>query len=105
MKKRISKKIALGGLILTSCTLSAMEATQAETHCKGVATKWVNDCKANGHGCSMHAEANFDANEWLKLSSKDCKQVQEAIKNPVVKRYIERIQKGTVTAVKRGKKF
>ena len=79
---------------------------QKKVPCKGVATKWVNDCGANGHDCASSAKSNFDANEWLYMSSaEDCSAVKSALKSTAVKNYIERIQKGTVAATKRGKKF
>ena len=104
----MKKKIVLSSAALIGTLATGMISTanaKDKIHCKGIATKWVNDCGANGHDCHASATSNFDANEWLKMTPKDCKTVQEAIKNPVVKAYVERIQKGTVVAVKRGKKF
>ena len=106
MKNNISTKVALAGLVVTGCTSLKVEKAKAEEiHCTGVSTKWVNDCAANNHKCSMAARTNFDQNEWLKLTSQDCQTVKEALKSPAIRSYIERIQAGTVKAVKRGKKF
>ena len=82
----------------------------AKIECKGVATKWVNDCSAtdaNGysHSCGGKAKTNFDPAEWLKMSKQDCEEVQAALKKPFVKKYVEMIQTGTARAVKRGKKL
>ena len=102
-KKVVLSSAALIGTLATG-TVSTAHAKD-KIHCEGIATKWVNDCGANGHDCHASAKSNFDAKEWLYMSKKDCKTVQDALKNPVVKAYVERIQKGTVAAVKRGKKF
>ena len=84
---------------------AAKKSSSNKIECKGVATKWVNDCSANGHSCGGKAQANFDANEWLKMSQGDCKAIQAALKNPAVKKYVEMVQKGTAGAIKRGKKL
>lgn len=102
MKKELTT-IAIASAIITGMKSNVVHAE--EIHCQGVSTKWVNDCQANGHPCAMHAKSNFDANEWLKMKKSDCKAVKSALTSEAVKNYITRIQKGTVTAVKRGKKF
>ena len=89
---------------------SSSKGGKAKIECKGVATMWVNDCSAtdaNGysHSCGGKAKTNFDPSEWLKMSPKDCKEVQAVLKKPAVKKYVEMIQKGTAGAIKRGKKL
>ena len=104
-KKAILSSAALVGMLSAGGAIEQSQAADKLIHCKGISTKWVNDCGANGHECSSHASKNFDAQEWLKMTKKDCQVVQKALKNKAVKSYIERIQKGTVVATKRGKKF
>ena len=108
MNKKELSKVALSGLIAAGTSIISLNqavAADAEMQCKGVSTKWTNSCKANGHSCAGKAKKNFDKEEWMELSAKDCKVVQEAVKNPVIQKYIESIQQGTVVAAKRGKKF
>ncbi len=102
MKKELAT-IALVGAVMAGTT--TISNAHASIHCEGVATKWVNDCQANGHDCAMKAESNFDKKEWIKMDKADCAAVKEALKNKSVKAYIEKIQKGTIVATKRGKKF
>ena len=104
MKKRekVLKTVLLGAL--AAGPIASLKAAPAY-HCKGVAMKWVNDCQANGHDCRSHSSSNFDSQEWLSMDEKDCKAVQKALKNRAVKNYLEMIQKRTVSASKRGKKF
>ena len=78
---------------------------EPKVNCTGIATKWVNDCSANGHACGGQAKTNFDSKEWLKMDKKDCEAIQIALKNPALKKYVEMVQKGTAGAVKRGKKL
>ena len=104
MKKELTT-VALAGAVLGGVAITSQTAMAKEVNCKGVATKWVNDCQANGHECAMKAIKNFDNEEWLKMDEKDCKAVKSALKSAALKRYIEKIQKGTVVATKRGKKF
>ena len=92
------------GILATGGMIENANAAK-KIYCKGIATKWVNDCGANGHDCASQATSNFDKNEWLKMTSKDCEAVKSALKNKAVRDYVERIQKGTIVAVKRGKKF
>ena len=101
---------ALIGILANGCgsmmgLMGKKSGSSKKIHCKGIATKWVNDCGANKHKCAGQAKSNFDRNEWLKMSEKDCMTVQKALKNKAVRSYVERIQKGTVVATKRGKKF
>lgn len=58
--------------------------------CQGVSTQWVNTCDsaANGHSCASKAETDFDENEWLKYSEKDCDAIQSALKNKDVRNYV-----------------
>jgi uncharacterized membrane protein len=105
------KKLLMTAAILSVMNTGMMEESQASgshnkngTKCKGVATKWVNDCSANGHGCGGQAKVNFDKEEWLSMTKDDCEAVKEALKNQAVRKYLERIQKGTAEAVKNGKK-
>ena len=109
-KKVVLSSAALIGALASGVTQVADASmhpskSSGKIHCKGIATKWVNDCGANGHDCAGAAKSNFDSEEWLKMSPEDCKTVQNALKNKAVKNYVKRIQKGTVVAVKRGKKF
>ncbi len=72
--------------------------------CKGIATKWAGDCGANGHNCAGKNNDDFDANEWVKVSRKnDCTAIQNALKNPAIKKYILDMQAKTVVASKTGK--
>ncbi len=106
MKRITFLTSALIGLLTTGCSSMSMTAAKGgKVHCKGIATKWVNDCGANGHKCASQAKSNFNRNEWLKMSKADCMTVQKALKNKAVRKYVKRVQKGTVVAVKRGKKF
>ena len=110
-KKNLLSSAVLVGALASSVTQSAnatsmhKSKSSGKIHCKGISTKWVNDCGANGHECAGAAKSNFDSNEWLYMPSEDCKMVQNALKNKAVRSYVERIQKGTVVAIKRGKKF
>ena len=106
MKKEF-KTIALAGAVLasTATTSIASNTVNKEVSCKGVATKWVNDCQANGHDCAVQAKKNFDKKEWLTMKQADCEVVKAALKSKAMRAYIEKIQKGTVVATKRGKKF
>ena len=81
------------------------DAHAKSIHCKGIATKWVNDCAANGHQCHAQATSDFDANEFISMSKEDCTAIKKALKNSAVKKYVQKIRSGTVVAVKRGKKF
>ena len=81
------------------------DAQAKAIHCKGVSTKWVNDCGANGHQCASQATSDFDSSEFISMDQADCTAVKNALKNPAVKKYVKKIQSGTVVAVKRGKKF
>ena len=85
----------------------ATKVNEMNYKCKGVATKWVNDCGggtgANRHSCAGHALVNFDKSEWLRMSKKDCHDVQMALKNPAIKAYVEKIRNGTEAAMRRGK--
>ncbi len=113
MKKDTLMKSALIGLLSSGCSMMGMKmgmkdrhpASAGTVHCKGVATKWVNDCGTNHHKCAGQAKSNFSKHEWLKMNNDDCMAVQEALKNKAVRMYIEKVQKGTVVATKRGKKF
>ena len=105
-KKVVLSSAALIGALASGVTQTADAAkSSGKIHCEGISTKWVNDCGANGHDCAGAAKSNFDSKEWLYMSPDDCKTVQKALKNKAVRNYVERIQKGTVVAVKRGKKF
>ena len=109
-KKVVLSSAALIGALASGVTQAADTSmhkgkSSGKVHCKGISTKWVNDCGANGHDCAGAAKSNFDSQEWLYMSSEDCKTVQGALKNKAVRDYVERIQKGTVVAAKRGKKF
>lgn len=104
--KKILSSTLMGLLVAGGAQLVAEKASalkEGHVKCKGISTKWVNDCGANNHGCGGKAATNFDKNEWLGMSPKACKAVQQAIKNTAVKAYIEKIQTGTATAVKNGK--
>lgn len=103
MKKELTT-IALAGAVMTSCA-TGINTAHAGVHCEGVATKWVNDCQANGHDCAMKATKNFDKEEWIKMDKADCEAVKTALKSKAVRAYVEKIQKGTIVATKRGKKF
>ena len=109
MKKQKIVSTALMGLLVAGGAQLVAEKASAikkgNVKCKGISTKWVNDCGANGHKCSGYAKSNFDKNEWLEMTPSDCKTLQNAIKNSAVKAYIEKIQKGTATAVGNGKKI
>lgn len=106
-KKSLISSALTAGLIAAGSAHAACGGKSVKNgiKCEGVATKWVNDCGANGHECASHATKNFDSKEWLKMTKADCDAVKSALKNPAVKAYVERIQKGTVVATKRGKKF
>lgn len=103
MKKELTT-IALVGAVMTGTTMTT-NVLASEVNCKGVATKWVNDCEANGHNCASSATTNFDKEEFLKMDKADCDAIKSALKNKSVRSYIEKIQKGTIVATKRGKKF
>ncbi len=111
MKKNTLMKSALIGLLSSGCgSMMGMKmrhpaSAGGTVHCKGVATKWVNDCGTNHHKCAGQAKSNFHKKEWLKMSEKDCMEVKNALKSKSVRSYVEKIQKGTVVATKRGKKF
>ena len=96
--------VLLSGVHIYAKEHSQAKKNQAKVKCKGVSTQWVNDCSANGHKCSGKAKTNFDKNEWLYMSQKDCEAVKKALKDPAVKNYVEKVQKATKVAVKRGKK-
>ena len=104
MKKKLATLAITGATVLSGSALASRSVTK-DIHCEGVATKWVNDCQANGHDCASKAIKNFDGKEWLKMGAADCAAVKSALKSKSVRDYIERIQKGTVVATKRGKKF
>ena len=109
MKKHMKKKMtllvsALVGIFSTGFATKDAFAKKG-IHCKGISTKWVNDCSANGHACAAQATKNFDKNEFLIMGKEDCMAIQNALKNQAVKDYVEKIQKGTIVAAKRGKKF
>ena len=113
MKSKKTLNAAVAGLLISGATYSTTVKASGtkdapggkNIHCEGVAMKYVNDCGANGHKCGGQAASNFQKGEWLKMSKEDCKAVKTAIKNPAIKRYLERIQKGTAAAVKSGKKI
>ncbi len=110
MKKQDKKILStvLIGLLAAGGQLIGEEASALEPghiKCKGIATKWTNDCGANGHGCHYHAKTDFNKNEWIGMSKADCDKIQRAIKNPAIKAYIKKIQKNTASAVKSGKKI
>ncbi len=93
--------IAAAGLTAPLAEASGTE----EVKCKGVSTKWVNGCDANGHACSGAAQTDFDPNEWLLMTQNDCNAVQNALMNPAVKNYVLTVRDGTVTASGKGKEF
>ena len=96
--------IAIASLAATGAARAEMAPPKGMVRCE-VAMKFVNDCSANGHACGGKASKNFKKGEWLSMSSKDCESVKNALKNPAVKKYVERIHKGAAVASSRGKKI
>ncbi len=85
-------KAAIAGLTLTSLTTAVMASGKNYVQCKGVALKKMNDCGAKGHGCSGKAKKDFDPQEWVKTKTQaDCDAIQNAVKNPAVKKYLQDI--------------
>jgi hypothetical protein len=97
--------IAMAGLAATVATdATAMGPGKGKVRCE-VAMKYFNDCSANGHACGGKATKNFQKGEWLSMTQKDCDAVKKALKNPAVRKYVERVYKGAAVATKRGKKI
>lgn len=105
-KKSKLLSLAMAGAIVTGGAALSTDAQAAQHYCKGISMKWVNGCQANGHGCEFKAKKDWDKAEWLPVASKkDCAAIQKALKNPAIKKYVEKVRDTTVVAVKRGKKI
>ena len=107
LKKGLPIALMATGVFAGSTVFAVKEAQASKSSyykCKGVATKWAGDCGANDHACAGKNPDDFDANEWVKVSSKsDCTAIQTALKNPAIKKYVLDMQADTVSATKQGK--
>ena len=105
-KKSKLLNLAVAGAIVAGGAVNTTEAHAGGYYCKGISMKWVNGCAANGHQCEFKAKTDWDKNEWLSVKNEaDCKAIKTALKNPAIKKYVEKIRDTTVVAVKRGKKY
>ena len=97
----MTKNKIISYALASLCTATPM--AYAKINCKGTATKWINDCSAQG---SRNAQENFSPNTWLKMSNKEeCLSIQKALQNPTIKKYVERVQRETAKEVLKGRKI
>lgn len=104
IKKKALLSTALAGFLLSGVqAFGGPSKSKNSVKCKGVATKWANDCGTNEHSCAGQATVNFHKEEWVYMDKSDCQAVKSALKNSAVRNYIEKVQNKTKAAVKRGK--
>ena len=103
MKKKQIVSCALASLWATASVQAlAPSKALAKVNCKGTATKWINDCSANGR---RNTQENFSQKAWLKMNKEDCLSVQKALQNPAIRKYVERIQRETAKEILKGRKI
>ena len=60
---------------LVSNTGLAHAGKEGYEKCQGVVKAGMNDCGANGHGCSGNAKVDGDANEWIYVPEGTCEKI------------------------------
>lgn len=82
MKKRNLILPLITGIALSGC--SSTDKAQGKkwyskgdtiVKCRGIVKKGMNDCGANGHSCSGHAEVDRDDKEWVYLPEGVCEKI------------------------------
>jgi len=89
-KKKILMIAAISGLISGFSGPNAM-AKEGFVECAGIAPSGSNSCGANSHACAGYAETDYNPQEWVYVQEGGCAEVQKAMKNPIMKKYVKEV--------------
>ena len=82
-KKTVAVVTALTGVLaLGSATFNSEAALAGKPgmeKCGGIVKAGMNDCGANDHSCSGHAEEDNDPKEWIYVPEGTCEKITNAI--------------------------